>query len=91
MDIIFEILLELILDGSIEASKNKKMPKIIRYFFIMVILIFLAIVDIGIIILGIILLKNNIIISIGIIIYGVILSILSIRKFRKLYLRKSNK
>lgn len=31
MEIVFEILIELILEGTMEASKNKKVPKIIRY------------------------------------------------------------
>ena len=31
MEFIFEMVLELILEGTLEISKNRKVPKIIRY------------------------------------------------------------
>ena len=37
MEFLFEILLELILEGGVAASQNKKVPKVIRGFLIVLI------------------------------------------------------
>lgn len=57
MDDLIEILIELVLEGSHELLKSKKVPKWIRY---IIALIFISII-IGLIVLGIILLKESII------------------------------
>ena len=82
MDDIIEFLIELVLDGSHELLKSKKVPKWIRY---LIALIFISI-TIGLIVLGITLLKESIIS--GIIIMGVGLFMLigmtiKIRKYFK--------
>ena len=40
MDFLFEAIIELILEGSFEASKSSKVPKLIRYFLIFLITLF---------------------------------------------------
>ena len=82
MDVLIELLIELVLEGSHELLKSKKVPKWIRY---LIALIFMSI-TIGLITLGIILLKESIIS--GIIIMGVGLFMLigmtiKIRKYFK--------
>lgn len=64
MDDLIEFLIELVLEGSHELLKSKKVPKWIRY---LIALIFIGI-TIGLIILGIILLKETL--AGGIIIIG---------------------
>ena len=90
MEFIFELLLELILEGSIEVSKNKKVSKIIRYPLIVLLIVFFLLV-IGIIFYtGIIFLKDYFAYGILIIILGIIMLIMSIIKFKKVYLKQVN-
>ncbi len=88
MEYICESILELILEGSMEASKNKKLPKWLRYLFIILIMLFFIFV-IGLIFLtGIIVLKENKILGIFFILIGIWMLISSIIQFRKTYLIK---
>ena len=52
MDLLIEIILELILEGSIEISSNRKVPKWIRYPLILILTILFSIIIVGIFILG---------------------------------------
>lgn len=79
MDDLIEILLELIIDGSIELLPNKKVPKWIR----IIISLFLISIIIGIIVLGIILFKESILGGSIILLVGIILLIGAIIKIRK--------
>lgn len=90
MEYIIEFILELIIEGSIELSQSKKVPKIIRYFLISIIVLFFLIVTLGLIIGGILILNKNLLIGIFIIGIGIFLFIASLYKFRKMYLIKSN-
>lgn len=91
MEYIFEFILELILEGSIELSKSRKIPKYIRYPLIVLILLFFISV-IGLVFLaGILSLKENILLGIFIILIGLFMFIMSIVKFRKTYIIKTNK
>lgn len=91
MEYLFEFILELVLEGSIEASKSSKIPKWIRYLLILMISLFF----IGVIGLvfwgGIIALKKNIFVGLFLILIGLFMLISSIIKFRKTYLVKINK
>ena len=65
MDDFIELILELIIDGSIEALPNKKIPKILRIIIALKILrIIIALIPIsfliGLIILGILLLRDSV-------------------------------
>lgn len=91
MELIFEFILELILDGSIEVSKSKKIPKYIRYPLIVLIsLFFIAIIGL-VIFTGILILKESLIGGIFFILIGIFMFIMSIIKFRKTYLNKQKK
>lgn len=88
MEFLFEFILELILDGSLEASKNQRIPKFIRYPLIGIIVLFFVMV-IGLIMMaGILSLKENVIVGLFFIIIGLVIFIMSIIKFRKVYLLK---
>lgn len=89
MEILFEFILELILEGSIETSKNEKIPKWIRYFLILIISLFFIGV-IGLVFLaGFLVFKENAFVGIFLIGIGLFMLIASIIKFRKVYLRKN--
>lgn len=82
MDDLIELLIELVLDGSHELLKSKKVPKWIRY---IIGLIFISI-PIGAIVLGIMFLKKSVlggIIIIGVGVFLLIGIIIKIRKYMK--------
>ena len=81
MDLLFEALFDLILEGSFEASKSKKVPKPIRILLIFGFLFYLGIIG----------LSKNLLAGILLIAFGLLFLILSIIKFRKTYLNKMNK
>lgn len=90
MEFIFEILLDLIIEGCFEASSNKKVPKIIRYPLIALIVLFFTSVIFGIFILGMSLWNKNIYGSLFIILLSIIMLILSIYRLKKVYLERKN-
>ncbi len=91
MDIIFEIIFDLVAEGTFEASKSKKVPKPIRYILITLIIVFLL-ATIGLIIFtGLLFSKENLIVGLLFIALGIILAISSIIKFKKVYLNKKSK
>lgn len=88
MECIFEFILELVLEGGIEVSKSKSVPKFIRYPLIVIItLFFIAVIGL-IFFAGILSLKENILVGIIFILIGVFMLIMSVIKFRKIYLVK---
>lgn len=90
MEYLFEFILELVLEGCIEASKSSKIPKWIRYPLIAVIsLFFIAVIGL-IIFTGFLSLKENILVGMLLISIGFIMVIMSMIKFRKFYLIKLN-
>ena len=91
MDFIFELIFDLLFEGSIEASKSEKVPKPIRYILIALIsLFFLAVIGL-IIFIGIDTLKDSKLSGIIVISMGVLLLILAITKFKKIYIEKKVK
>lgn len=91
MEFLFEIIVDLIIEGSIEASLNKKVPKIIRYPLIIIIILFFGAVIFGLFIMGIAIWDKNKYASIFIITISIIMLIASMYKFKKVYLEKQNK
>ncbi len=89
MEWLFEFIMELVLEGSIEASKSRKIPKYIRYPLIALIAVFFIAI-IGIIFLtGIMLLKENVpFLGVIFILLGAYMLIMSIIKFKRVYLTK---
>lgn len=88
MEFLIELIFELIFDGTIEISKNRKVPKIIRYPLIAIIVIFFATIIIGLFIIGIIFMKGNILVGILCIVVSIIFLISAIIKFKKVYLER---
>lgn len=89
MEYVIEAVLDLVLELGIEASKNKKVPKIIRYLLIGLIM-FLFIGVIGIVLFaGILVLFQDIIGGISLIAIGIIMLVSCIRKFMKIYIKKN--
>ncbi len=88
MEYIFEFILELIFEGSIEASKSKKVPKPIRYILITLIaLFFLAVIGL-IFLTGFLSLEKSIVVGIFFILIGIILLVASIIKFKNTYMER---
>ena len=90
MDIRFQILTDLIIDGSVSASKNKKVPKAIRYLLIFFVVLFFLLVVGAIIGMGIFVLKSDPIAGVALIILGIMSAIISIIKFKNIYINKKN-
>lgn len=88
MEFLFELILELVLDSSIEASQNPRVPQWLRYILmIMITLFFLCIVGL-ILFVGIMIFQDNRIAGILFILLGVFLAIMTIIKFKKLWLKR---
>ena len=90
MGLLIELLIDLILEGSIEISKDERAPKWIRYPLIAIITLVFLVVTFGLIILGIFSLKDNLYIGLFFIIIGFILLISGIIKFTKKYIKRKN-
>lgn len=90
MEYVIEAVLDLVLGLGIEASKNKKVPKIIRWLLIGLIM-FLFIGVIGIVLFaGVLVLLQDIIGGVIIITIGIIMLISAITKFKKIYIKKKH-
>lgn len=90
MEFIFEILFELIFEGSLEVSKNRKISKFIRYPLIALIIIFFLLVIGLIIFTGVLTLKSSLIGGLLFIAIGILMFIMSIIKFRYTYINKKS-
>ena len=88
MDLIFEFIVELILDGTIELCKSRKVPKFIRYPLIILMALFFAAVICIIILTGIAALQGYLILGIILILFGLLMLVMAVIKFRKIYLSK---
>jgi hypothetical protein len=86
MEFIFEVIVGLILDGSIEISKSSKVPNYIRYPLIAVISVFWVAVIGLIFLVGVLSLRINIGLGLLLILLGLSTAVISIVKFRKIYL-----
>ena len=90
MEYVIEAVLDLVLELGIEASKNKKVPKIKRWLLIGLIM-FLFIGVIGMVLFaGVLVLLQDIIGGIILIAIGIIMLISAITKFKKIYIKKKH-
>lgn len=91
MELVFEVLVELLLEGAIEISKRDKVPKIIRLSLILFIILLFISVIILIFFTGVLVYqKINKLFGLLLIIIGVVFLIASVIKFKKMYLIKKN-
>ena len=89
MEFLFEILLELILEGTMTARQNKKVPKAVRVFLIVLIsALYLSVIGL-ILFIGVTCWKTNKIGGLIIITIGSVIFIMAAVKFRKMYLDKT--
>lgn len=88
MEYIFEFIFELLFECGIEASSNKKVPKLIRYPLIVLIVSFFAAVIGLLFVMGLLLWKKNIFVSIFLIILSFVMLFGSINKFKSVYILK---
>lgn len=92
MDELIELVLDLLLEGGLEINSNKKVSKWIRYPIIVLLTLIFTIVIIGIFILGIFFVEENILVSLVMIIIGIIMLVGAIKKIKKYNLgRKEDK
>ena len=90
MEYLIELILELVLEGGLEATKSDKIPKTIRYIILGIILLFFIAV-IGIIYLtAFLILKQSIVGFILFFLLATFMLISTIIKFKKEYLKKIN-
>lgn len=83
MEFVMELLMELILDVSVEAGKSSKVPKPVRYLLAFMISLFILAVICLIIFAGILCLNNSVIAGIFLILVGLFMLIMCIMKFIK--------
>lgn len=85
MEFLLELVMELLVEGSMEAVSNKKLSKYIRYPLACMLLLFFAVVIFAIFLIGIAIRKENIYASLLILLAGFILLIASIIKGVRIY------
>lgn len=90
MDFLIELVLDLIFEGSMELSNNKKVPKWIRYILITFIILVFVIVSLLFLLVSILLIKETLIGSLVFFIIFIVFIVCGIKKFRKMYLEKKN-
>lgn len=90
MEYIIELLLELVLEGMMEASKRDRLPQGLRYLLITLLsLFFVGIIGI-LFFIGRITIQDNIIVGLFFLLLGLSFLIASILKFKNVYFRKEN-
>lgn len=88
MEFLFELILEFVLDCSIEASQNPRVPQWLKYILMTIIILFFVCVIGLILFVGIMMFKENRVAGILFILLGVFLAIMTIIKFKKLWLKR---
>lgn len=88
MDFVIEFLVELLFEGAVEVSKNKKVSNWIKYPLIALIVLLFSAVILGIFIIGIAARKENVLLSVFFISVSIFLLVASILKFKKIYIEK---
>jgi len=89
MEFLIECLIELLFEGSLEISSNKKISKFIRYPLIILILLFFLSVIFLFFLVSYLLFKENIMLSLLFLIIGIVFLVFTIIKFKKLYFDKN--
>ena len=88
MEFLFELIVDLLLEGVFEASKSKRLPRPIRYFLIaLVVLVYLALIGIFVA-LGITLWSESMVGAILIFLLGAVVAAMCVLAFRKAYLKR---
>lgn len=88
MEIIFEILFDLAFEGSIEAISSKKVPKVIRYLLIFLIVGFISAIILMLLICGtMMIMGSSKVAGILFVALGIVFLVSAIHKARQIYLK----
>ena len=90
MEFLMELLFELIFEGWFELSKSKKITKWIRYPLISLILLGFILVFLLIVLVGVLIWKENICFSLLMFGISIIFLCTGIKEFKKIYFKKKN-
>ena len=88
MDLIIEVIIDLILETGVEASKSSKVPKPIRLFLVSLIIFFFIGVVALFYLVGILIIKENLIGGIIMLAFATLMLFLAVYRFRKMYIEK---
>lgn len=88
MDFLFELLLELAAEGTVELSKSRKVPKPIRWLLIGIIALFGAAVIGLMLFASITALRDNVLFGILLLAITLFMLVMGVIKFRDTYLKK---
>lgn len=90
MDFLFEVIFELIAEGTFELSKSSKVPRPLRVVLTGIVVLFCAAV-IGIILaVGVSALKKNLLFGVLLLTIALVMLIMGVRKFRRVYLSRQD-
>lgn len=90
MEFIFELIIELLLEGATKVSSNNKISKWIRYPILFLLSFFYLAIILLIIFVGLLLFEENILAAIFFIALGIFFLIFSVKKFKSVYLERTN-
>ncbi len=90
MDFLIELLLELVLEGSVEIVKSKRVSRIIRYPLIFLLALFFAAVEGLILFVGISMLKTSVLGGVIVIALAVVFLIALVIKIVREYIKRQN-
>lgn len=90
MEILFEILIDLMFEGGLELSKNRNLPKFIRYSLLALILLLFIAAILLIVFVGLLIWNENM--WVGLLMFGIGIFFLysGIKEFRKVYFEKKD-
>lgn len=88
MDILFEIVFDLLFEGSLEIASDKKISKWIRYPLIVLLIFLFAVVIVSLFVLGIYIFEDSIVMSIILIVCSLLMLIGSIINFKNIYIER---
>lgn len=88
MDILFEIVFDLLFEGSLEIASDKKISKWIRYPLIVLLIFLFTVVIVSLFVLGIYIFEDSIVMSIILIVCSLLMLIGSIIKFKNIYIER---
>ena len=88
MEFLIELIMELVFEGTLDQSTNRKVPNWIRYPLIVLVgLFFTAVVGI-ILLVGLVVLREYWFVGLPLIALAIGFALLTVRKFRRVYIQK---
>ncbi len=88
MDFLIEFILDLIIDSGIESINNRKIPLMGRCFILIFLILLFSSFFLGVLVLGLVILKKDFYTGIFILLIGLILLVMGILRFKEIYRKK---